>query len=66
MLPFKINCVVKILWHVGLNNRHKHFNLLLSASDNHTLCIDDSNITAASHLEPVASSFSATQHPQLN
>lgn len=56
----------EILWQVGSNNRHKHFNLIFSAVDNHTLCKDDSSITAALHLDPLASSFSTAQHPQLN
>lgn len=54
------------MWQVHSNNKQKHFNLLFSTLDNHTLRKDDSNATAALHLDPLASSISTTQHSQLN
>lgn len=49
MLPVKTNYAVKFSGRLVQYGRHIHFNLLFSASDNHTLCKDDSNITTALH-----------------
>lgn len=66
MFLFEINYAEELRGRFAQTTNRKHFNLLFSTSDNHTLRKDDSDVTAALHLDPLASSISTTQHPQLN